>query len=100
MGEWDAGGPQKICDHKTVAQQGTRKHNIRSCSRLTTRLYGRVITSGKAGGLASVNRSKRLWLLFAEPPKVAGMVKPGAPQEGYFLNSFNCSSRLSSASCS
>ena len=59
-----------------------------------------VITSGKAGGLESVNRSKRLWLLFAEPPKVASTVKPGATQGGYFLNSFHCSSRLSSASCS
>ena len=59
-----------------------------------------VITSGKAGGLAIVNRSKRLLLLFSEPPKVASTVKPGATQGGYFLNSFNCSNRLSSASCS
>src|SRR6266704_888658 len=58
-----------------------------------------VITSGKAGGLEIVNRSKRLWALAPEPPKVAGTVKPGATQGGYFLNSANCSNRLSSASC-
>ena len=35
-------------------------------------------SAGKAGGLEDVNRSKRLWLLFQEPPKGADMVKPGA----------------------
>ena len=35
-----------------------------------------VITSGKAGGLEIVNRSKRLLLISPEPPKVAETVKP------------------------
>jgi hypothetical protein len=49
-----------------------------------------------------VNRSKRLLLRFHEPPKVAGMVKPAALQEGaygFFLNNSSCSNRRSSASC-
>jgi len=58
----------------------------------------RVITSGKAGGLEIVNRSKRLLLISCEPPKVARTVKPGATQGGYFLNSASCSKRLSSLS--
>src|SRR5438034_528021 len=44
----------------------------------------RVITSGKAGGLEIVNRSKRLLLISLEPPKVARTVKPAATQGGYF----------------
>ncbi len=60
--------------------------------------YDLVITSGKAGGLEIVNRSKRLWVLLAEPPKGAGPVKPGATQGGYSLHLATCSNRLSSAS--
>ena len=50
-----------------------------------------------------MNRSKRLMLLFHEPPKVAAMVKPGALHEGayfFFLNNSSCSNRRSSASWS
>ena len=42
-------------------------------------------SSGKAGGLGNVNRSKRLLLLFQEPPKVAGTDKPGPLKGRLFL---------------
>ena len=61
-----------------VRETGNEGYLQALAAEVDARIQHNKTSSGKAGGLRDVNRSKRLLLHFQEPPKVATTVKPGA----------------------